>query len=87
MATVGRPNNSTTVGATSTLREITTFTTPVVVIQLIGQRRVDGSYTDIHEVQFQWDQPDIQNFEIDDILWSPNIVVENLENRASGYFR
>ena len=90
MAIRGRPNESTTVGATSTLRTVDTMvveslTTPVVVIQLIGQRRVDGSYTDIHEVQFQWEQS-VENFDIDDILWSPNISVSNLQGMGNGYY-
>ena len=90
MAIRGRPNESTTVGATSTLRTVDTMvveslTTPVVVIQLIGQRRVDGSYTDIHEVQFQWEQS-VENFDIDDILWSQNISVSNLQGMGNGYY-
>ena len=87
MSIIGRPNTSTTIGATGTLRDPTTTIVipPVVVIQLIGTRRTDGVFTDIHEVQFQWTQA-VDNFILeDDVQWSANIIVYNLIGMDGGF--
>ena len=86
MSIIGRPNQSTSIGATGTLRDPTdtVIISPVVVIEIIGTRRVDGVLTDIHEVQFQWEQT-IDGFELDDVEWSNNIIVSNLIGIVGSY--